>query len=143
VIPAEPVLTGTPAPPPETNTGWDAEQFVLNTLVSEGWDVYSVSRQQLGYDLFIQRGRKKLYVEVKSSLGLCSPSLTAREWQQSKFHSTNYVLAVVENFNPTGLNMIYWIPDPANRCTATPQTTVSHNISRNSWARATVSIQQL
>jgi hypothetical protein len=142
-MPTEPVLTGTAAPPPGTNTGWEAEQYVLNALALEGWEVHSVSRQQLGYDLFVQRGRKKRYVEVKSSLGLCSPSLTAREWQQASFHSVSYVLAVIENFNPTGLNIVYWIPDPANRCTATAQTTLSHAISRYSWTRAIVSLQQL
>lgn len=143
VVPATPVLTGTPAPPPSTNTGWEAEQFAAGALTADGWTVYIVTRQQLGYDIFAQKASKKRYVEVKSSLGLCSPSLTAREWQQAIYHSDSYVLAVVENFNPTGQNVVYWIPDPANRCVATPQTTVSHSISRTSWVLAVTPLDQL
>jgi hypothetical protein len=142
-IPTVPIFTGTPAPPPTANTGWEAEQFVAAALAADGWIIHVVSRQQLGYDIFAQKGGRKLYIEVKSSLGLCSPSLTAREWQQASFHSDCYVLAVVENFNPTGQNVVYWIPDPANRCVATPQTTISHSIPRSSWTIATVPITAL
>ncbi len=142
-IPIAPVLSGTPTPPPAMNTGWEAEQFVASALIAEGWLAYVVSRQQLGYDIFAQKGSRKRYVEVKSSLGLCSPSLTNREWQQASVHSSSYVLAVLENFNPTSANVIYWIPDPANRCAAVPQTTVSHSIPRSSWAAATVAITAL
>jgi hypothetical protein len=143
VIPTTPVLTGTPTPPPETNTGWEAEQFVAATLSAEGWIVHIVCRQQLGYDIFAQKGNKKRYIEVKSSLGLCSPSLTAREWQQASFHSDSYLLAVVENFNPTNQNVVYWVPDPASRCVSTQQTTILHNIPRSSWVLAIVTINQL
>lgn len=143
VIPPSPNLTGTPAPPPNTNTGWEAEQYVAAALTAAGWTVYIVTRQQLGYDIFAQKGSKKRYVEVKSSLGLCSPLLTAREWQQASYHLDSYVLAVVENFDPIGQNMVYWIPDPANRCVATPQTTISQSIARSSWVLAIVPINQL
>jgi len=143
VVPQTPILTGTPTPPPNINTGWDAEQFVAGALRIAGWTVYVVSRQQLGYDVFARKGTIKRYVEVKSSLGQCSPSLTAREWQQASFHSDCYVLAVLENFNPVEQNTVYWIPDPANRCVATLQTTVTHSIPRSSWAMATVPVAQL
>jgi hypothetical protein len=136
--PLHPVLGGTPSLPPLVNNGWDAEQYVLNTLRIAGWAAHLVSRQQLGYDIFAQRGSIKRYVEVKSSVGLCSPCLTAREWQQAKYHSQNYILAVVENFSPTGVNNIHWIPNPALRCTSNVQTSVAHAIPRTSWASATV-----
>ena len=68
IIPTAPVLTGTPAPPPATNTGWEAEQFVAGALTAAGWMAYGVSRQLLGYDIFAQKGSKKRYLEVKSSL---------------------------------------------------------------------------
>lgn len=138
--PVQPVLGGTPAPPPLVNNGWDAEQYVAAALTSAGWDSHVVSRQQLGYDIFAQRGTQRRYVEVKSSLGLCSPSLTSREWQQASYHRSRYVLTILENFNPTGINTIHWVPDPAARCTSTMQTTVSHGIPRSSWAPATVPI---
>ena len=142
-IVAPPVLTGTPAPPPATNSGWEAEQFVAVALQNDGWTAHIVTRQKLGYDIFAQKGTKKRYIEVKSSLGHCAPSLTAREWQQASFHADSYVLAIVENFNPLALNMVYWIPNPANRCIATAQTTVSHAIARSSWTPATVTISHL
>lgn len=143
VPPASPVLSGTPTPPPAVNNGWEAEQFVASALQSSGWTVHDVSRQQLGYDIFAQRGRTIRYIEVKSSLGLCSPSLTAREWQMARSHTDSYVLAVVENFNPLDQNTVYWIPDPATCCRSNPQTSISHSIPRGSWTSAVVSIDFL
>ncbi|WP_407460515.1 DUF3883 domain-containing protein [Xanthomonas campestris pv. raphani] len=133
-----PVLGGTQAPPPNTNNGWDAEQYVESAMTAAGWSTHSVARQKVGYDIFAQRGTQKRYVEVKSSLGLCSPSLTAREWQQAKYYGNHYVLAVVENFNSFSQNTIYWVPDPANRCVSTAQSTVSYGISRSSWTATVV-----
>lgn len=134
----QPLLTGTPVPPPNVNSGWDAEQYVAAALTNAGWSAHVVSRQQLGYDIFAERGTSKRYVEVKSSVGPCSPVLTAREWQQANLHRANFVLAILENFNPTSQNTIHWVRDPGTRCIATPQTTISHGISRSSWAAATV-----
>lgn len=142
-IPSTPILAGTATPPPSTNNGWEAEQFVMAALQSDGWAVHAVSRQQIGYDVFAKKGRNKLFIEVKSSLGLCSPSMTAREWQQANFYKQQFVLAVIENFNPLGLNTIYWIPDPVSCCSATQQTTISYRISRNSWTLATVPLTHL
>ena len=133
-----PVLGGTPAPPPLINNGWDAEQYVAQALAAAGWTPHPVSRQQLGYDIFAQRGTQRRYVEVKSSLGMCSPSLTAREWQQANYHGARYVLAILENFTPTGQNSIHWVPDPAGRCASTRQVSVSHGIPRSAWAPAVV-----
>jgi hypothetical protein len=140
---AQPVLGGTPTPPPNTNNGWDAEQYVAAALTEAGWTAHAVSRQQLGYDIFAQRGTQKRYVEVKSSLGLCSPSLTAREWRQASYHADSYILAVIEHFNPTAENVVYWVRDPANRCSATLQTTISHGIARSSWAAVTVPLSNI
>lgn len=141
-VPA-PNLHGTPTPPPNTNNGWDAEQYVAAAMTAAGWATYPVARQQLGYDIFAERGIQKRFVEVKSSLGPCSPSLTAREWQQAKHHATTYILAIVENFNPTGQNVVYWVRDPANQCSATPQTTISHGIARSSWTAAAIPLAQI
>ena len=139
----QPVLGGTPTPPPNTNNGWDAEQYVASALTAAGWTAHVVSRQQLGYDIFAQRGIQKRYIEVKSSLGLCSPSLTAREWQQASYHTNSYVLAIIENFNATAQNVVYWVRDPANRCSATRQTTISHGIARASWASAAIPLSNI
>lgn len=142
-VPTTPVLTGTPVPPPAVNTGWEAEQFVRSALATAGWNAHVVSRQQLGYDILAVRGRYNLYVEVKSSLGQCSPILTSREWQQASIHADNYVLAVIENFNPERANTVYWIQDPAHRCVAIGQVSIEHRIARGSWVFASVPLDQL
>lgn len=142
-LPTHPILNGTPVPPPAANTGYDAEQYVAAALVADGWTVHVVTRQQIGYDIYATKRRQIRYVEVKSSLGYCSPSLTAREWHQAQAHQGNYILAIIENFNPLGDNTIYWIPDPANVCIATPQTTISHSIARGSWGLGVVPIDLL
>jgi hypothetical protein len=133
-----PVLTGTPTVPPGINTGWDAEAFVAETLRSAGWTVHDVSRQRVGYDLLAQRGRETRYIDAKSSINYCSPGLTSREWQQARTHGANYILAIIENFDPLGQNVIYWVPNPHGRCTATELTSIQYTISRSSWTAATV-----
>jgi hypothetical protein len=136
-IPA-PVLTPTTVAPPLATAWWDAEQLVSDQLTSDGWTVYHVSRQQLGYDLLAEIGARTVFVEVKSSSGYCTPVLTAREWQQAKALGDRYILAILENFDPTGQNNIYWIPDPATSCIANLRTTINYAIPRASWTRATV-----
>jgi len=136
-IPA-PVLTPTNVAPPVATAWWDAEQLVRDHLSASGWVVYHVSRQQLGYDLLAERGRRTLFVEVKSSSGYCTPNMTAREWQQANNLKERYILAVIENFNPSGVNAIFWIPDPATNCVVTTRTTLAYAIARASWTRATV-----
>ncbi|MGA1999981.1 MAG: DUF3883 domain-containing protein [Terriglobales bacterium] len=141
--PRQPVLTGTPVAPPAVNTGWECEQYVAAALRNAGWTVYDVSRQHLGYDLLAQQGRETRYVDAKSSLGLCSPSLTSREWQQARAHARHYILAIVENFNPTGEAVVYWVPDPASTCNARAATQVYYSIPRSSWATATVPLNSI
>jgi hypothetical protein len=138
-----PVLTGTAAPPPGANTGWEAEQYAAALMRSSGWTVYDVSRQRLGYDLLVQRGRQTRYVDVKSSLGLCSPTLTSREWQQAKAHGGLYVLAIIENFNPAGENVIFWVSNPHTTCATREFTTVQHAISRTAWVAAVVPMTEI
>jgi hypothetical protein len=142
-VPRAPVLTGTPVPPPGVNTGWEAEQFVAEVMRSSGWTVHDVSRQKLGYDLIVQRGRATKYVDVKSSLGLCSPALTSREWQQATAHGDDYILAILENFNPAAQNVIFWVPNPATSCFARESTMVQHSISRSSWQLALVPFDEI
>jgi Holliday junction resolvase-like predicted endonuclease len=138
-----PVLSGTPTAPPAVNTGWDAEQFVISALRQNGWTVYDVSRQHLGYDIVAKRGTSTLYVEVKSSSGYCTPTLTSREWQQARRCGERFVLAVLEHFDPSGLNTVYFVRDPANRCSASEVQTTTHSISRRSWTAAAVPAARL
>jgi len=138
-----PTLSGTQVTPPAINSGWGAQQFAIAALEAEQWIVYDVSRQQMGYDLLAKKGRRTLYVEVKSSLSLCTPSLTSREWSQAVHHAGEYVLAILEHFNEHGANTIYWINDPANTCGATASTSVSYSISRSVWQRNSYDLSSL
>ncbi len=136
-IPA-PVLTATPVAPPVATAWWDAEALVKRALEDDGWTVYDVSRQQLGYDLFAQKRSRTLHVDAKSSSSYCTPTLTAREWRQATTLRDQYVLAIVENFDPTGINNVYWVRDPTITCMSRPRTMTEYAIPRSSWTRATV-----
>jgi hypothetical protein len=148
--PAGPLPLGVIAPPTTqaaaapriANTGWEAEQCVAAALVASGWTILDVSRQQIGYDLLAQRGRDTRFVEAKSSLGYCTPTMTELEWRTASLHPTRYVLAVLENFNPTGQNEIFWIPDPAS-LGSSAFTTVQHSMARTSWQMAAVPLHQI
>jgi hypothetical protein len=136
------VLSSTPVPPPLVNTGWDAEQYVSNALSSAGWTVYDVSRQRAGYDLYATKGSQTRYIDVKSSLGYCAPSLTAREWEKAKIHGPRYVLAIIENFAPNASNGIFWVTNPAG-FRARQTTTVNYSISRSDWTLGVVPLSAI
>jgi hypothetical protein len=139
----EPILTGTPVAPPATNSGWEGEQYVAAALQQNGWRVYDVSRQRLGYDLLAQKGTRTRYIDVKSSVATCSPSMTGREWSQARLHRESYLLAIIENFNPTAQATIYWVPDPTVTCTARESMQVLYGVSRASWTRATIPLDAI
>lgn len=132
-----PVLSGTTIQPPQQNNGWGAQQCVMQALTADGWTVYDVSRQQLGCDLLAKKGHRTIFVEVKSSLATCAPSLTAREWQQAQRHGQDYILAIVENFDPTSSNTVFWVPNPAGSCVANAVSSISYGISRSTWTAVT------
>lgn len=142
--PRLPVLSGTPVPPPAINTGWAAaEESVRDVLSGNGWNTFNVSRQQLGYDLLAQKGRRTVYFEVKSSLGQCNPRLTEREWQQAARLGSDYILAVIENYNPTGVNTIYWVPDPTNSLAPSISWVKQYAISRAAWQAAAIDLTRI
>lgn len=141
-ISPEPRVAPTHVAPPLGNTGWDAERFVQQALEDARWRVTDVTRQKLGYDLFAERGGQRRFVEVKSSINLCRPVFTAREWQQARALRRSYVVAVVENFNPAHENVIYWIPDPTS-CTAREALTTEYAVGRSAWVPAAVEIEQI
>lgn len=135
--------SGTVTLPPALNTGWSAEQFAHSALVSAGWEAHLVSRQNLGYDIFAQKGKKKIYVEVKSSLASCAPTLTSREWFQANHYGGDYILAIIENFNEMGSNQIFWVPDPASRCSAVEAHSISYRVPRSAWGACVVNLRDL
>jgi hypothetical protein len=135
IISLDPILDGTLSTPPNTHSGWEAEQFVIETLSVNGWEVFDVSRQSLGYDILAKKGKRTIFIEAKSSLGRCTPSLTSREWQQSRALGENYILAVIENFDPLGEleNVIHFVPNPALLSGISESTTTKYSIPRASW----------
>lgn len=141
--PRVPLLSATPVAPPAVNSGWPAEEFVREALNAHGWTTFSVSRQQLGYDLLGQKGHRTVYFEVKSSLGYCTPRLTEREWQQAVRLGRDYVMAIVENYNPTGANGVYWISNPAAVLVPSVSLVRQFGISRNSWHAAAIPVTQI
>lgn len=134
---------GTVTAPPQENSGWGAEKFVEKALYENGWAVSLVSRQQLGYDILAKKKGRTIHVEVKSSLGSCSPSLTSREWERANYYKERYILAVVENYNEINQNTIYWIPDPSSNCFASSYTTLSYTIPRSSWINFTCPLSEI
>lgn len=118
--------------PPAGGHWWHAEQAVKQLLEENGWAVADHSRLGLGYDLLATNGSHKRYVEVKSSVGTCSPALTDNELAEAKKLKAEYVLAVVENFDPNGPVTVLWVTDPA-RLSPSPRVTTLHSIPRSRW----------
>ena len=133
-----PILLEVEIPEPGSNTGWGAQQYVMEVLRNNGWTVYDVSQQRCGYDLLAEKNKKRKYIEVKSSLGSCSPTLTEREWQKAKEYGSDYWLAIIENFKAESQNPIYWILNPAVNCIARETTVIQYSIARGSWLGASV-----
>jgi hypothetical protein len=132
--PAEPVLGATPSVQPKSGFGWSAQQLVLGTLQDLGWTVDDVSNQPgVGYDLHAVKGGRHLRVEVKSSVGKCSPALTESEWKAAEAYGGDYVLAIIENFDPKGSNVVLWVPNASQTITPKPQTTLQFVVNRSAW----------
>ena len=82
---------------------------------ADGWLAATpVGHLGLGYDHIAKKGGITRYVEVKSSAGSCVPSLTENEYSEACRLRRDYVLAVVENFDPTAPASIRWVQDPAH-----------------------------
>lgn len=128
-----PILSEVEIPEPGSNSGWGAQQYVMEVLRNNDWIVYDVSQQRCGYDLLAEKGNKRKYIEVKSSLGSCSPTLTEREWQKAKEYGSDYWLAIIENFRVESQNQIYWIHNPTENCNAREITVIQYSINRSSW----------
>ena len=112
-----PLPTGasvTTVAPPAGSNWWDAEQAVRQAMLMDGWAVTPVGHLGLGYDHIAKKGGITRYVEVKSSAGSCVPSLTENEYSEACRLRRDYVLAVVENFDPTAPASIRWVQDPAH-----------------------------
>ena len=114
------------------NTGLGAERLVAAELVRLGWTVEYVGNQRgVGYDLSARRGAQTLCVEVKSSVGVCQPELTAAEWAGAQQHFERYVLAIVDFFG-TDQAQIWYVRDPAGTASTTERSVSVFRILRSS-----------
>lgn len=108
------VTIGTSSAPPAGGFWWDAQQVVRQTLVADGWVVVDMSAAGVGYDLRAAKGNITKLIEVKSSVGPCSPTMTSREYHEASKARRSYILAVIEHFDPTQAVTIQWVEDPAS-----------------------------
>jgi len=121
--------------PPAGSHWWSAEQAVETYLRDSGWEVINRTRQHVGFDLEIGRLQgKRFYVEVKSSSGPCSPTLTRSEFEAASRYGKSYILAIVENFDPEADASILWVPNPASFPIAR-RTVEQYPIPRSVWLR--------
>ena len=124
-----------PLPPdPEPailNNGVGAELSVARDLQSHGWEIsYVANIMSLGYDLRASKSGEILKVEVKSSVGSCTPELTNTEWLAAQEHGETYVLAVVSFYGSEGQEISY-IRNPAANLVPAERETVTYRFSRD------------
>ncbi len=112
-----------PIAPPAGGHWWDAEQAVRQALEGDGWAVLDVTRFGIGYDFRAHKAGTTRHVEVKSSTGRCTPTLTPNELDEARRLRESYVLAVVEDFDPARPVSILWVQDPARLPMGARQTT--------------------
>jgi hypothetical protein len=125
-------ISSAAAAPPAGSHWWDAEQVVRQVLEADGWTVVDVTRFGVGYDLRAKKAGTTRYVEVKSSAGRCSPMLTNNEYMEARRLGSEYVLAVVENFDPVKPAAVLWIQNPARLNLSARQVT-AFAVPRSQW----------
>jgi len=125
---------------PKPNDGWNAEQFVKRDLEDRGFKVIDVSGGGFGCDLIAIKDERSLRIEVKSSIGPCSPTLTDSEWQTATRFGDDYILAILDNFEPEGGGdeSIHYLPNPTSLDSPNKvrhYSTTHHVIHRHTWTK--------
>lgn len=106
------------------NTGVGAEIAVAKDLQAHNWSVsYTGNVRGIGYDLLASQDNNSLRIEVKSSVSLCTPTLTEEEWQAAQDHGDEFVLAVVDFYDSPGQRVSYMRNPAANVIPVTRQVT--------------------
>lgn len=124
-------VTTTP-PPPSTSGWWNAQQAVRAALEAANWLVVDVSGLKVGYDFKIVKAGQVKMVEVKSSVGICTATLTDLEYKQAVAGRRDFVLAIVEHYDPTLPATIQWVEDPA-RLQMTQRHVIQYTLPRSVW----------
>lgn len=124
---------------PNSNDGWSAERYVAEFFISKGWQVNMVGHKKIGFDLRVSRGSTEYFVEVKSSVSNASPTFTENEVKFWNDYKENYLLAVLENFNPNIPNEIQWVKFPNDvDVEFSTSTTTTYRLSRTDWKKQVV-----
>ncbi|MHB1219689.1 MAG: protein NO VEIN domain-containing protein [Alphaproteobacteria bacterium] len=112
------------------NSGVGAELAVARDLANHGWTVgYWGSRRGAGYDLEARRAEAHLRIEVKSSVGFCTPELTEEEWNAAQEYADDFVLAMVDFFgSPT--QRVSYLRNPAANVTPAERSVLIYRIPR-------------
>lgn len=125
------------------NTGTEAEVLVGQALEASGWDVgYFGNQRGLGFDLKAVKADVTIHVEVKSSVGACTPELTDAEWQAAQRYGDSYILAVVSFLGSSGQDIAY-VRDPAATATTMSIQSTSYRVRRQSVAALRVDVDSL
>lgn len=112
------------------NSGVGAELAVAQALVREGWTVFYTGNQMLlGYDLRAEREGVLIRVEVKSSVGFVTPTLTQSEWDAAINYGDTYVLSIVD-FYGSPKQEIWFVRDPAEGIEPSVIVTSTYRIAR-------------
>jgi len=125
---------------PNINDGWDAEKLVKRDLEGKGYTVFEVSSGGFGCDLIAEKKGfdKPIFIEVKSSIGKCSPTMTENEWLSAQKEGRYYWLAIVEDLGQRreeGLP-IYYVKNPSS-LEHKKNNVIRYNIMRKSWISLT------
>jgi len=117
------------------NTGVGAEVAVANLFASRGWNVtYFGNTPGVGYDLVVRKGNQEFKVEVKSSVGMCSPVLTETEWEAALRFGPSYVVVAVDFCGSPTPSMRYLV-DPAGTCEPLVQQTTAYKLRRGDFTK--------
>lgn len=119
------------ASPFQTNPGTGAEIAVAHDLQRHGWRVgYRGNQRGFGYDLEAVREGATLRIEVKSSIGFCTPELLDSEWQAAQQYGEEFTLAIVD-FVGSEQQTISYIRDPASMITPSIVPRNTYRLSRS------------
>lgn len=125
------------------NTGTAAEIAVARQLINDAWEVdYFGNQRGLGYDLRATREEVTLVIEVKSSIGSCTPDLTEAEWRAAQHFGDRFVLAVVDFVGSAAERIVYVRNPAATAPTVTVQQT-SYRVPRRSVDELSVTAEFL
>lgn len=117
----------------EFNTGVEGENIIKNLLQDLSFEIRDFTGSNKGFDILALKNENKFFVEVKSSVNQCSPTLTEKEYKMADEYGEIYILAIVENV--FDMPKVYFIINPIEKLKDDIQQdqTTTHTIPRARW----------